>query len=393
MNSGSQTLADARSPTVEPANRPNVPTAFKTASKWMGMLVARMASTLSVLDQPFQEAIDFLKQKTATPTKSWRDVWDGAHSKMFMVAGATSTALVGDIQAEIAKALENGTTLADFRTGFDAIVKKHGWSYNGDRGWRTRTIFETNLRTAYAAGRYAQMTEPDNLATFPYWQYNHSGSLHPRLQHKAWNGLCLAADDPAWDSMYPPNGFGCGCFVTPVSRPGLRRLGKAGPDRAPDLDQLGTDQPLGIDPSFAYNPGKVWLDQTAPGPTPVSANEATVAAFIRSAGRGKWPDGSWTPAGVVDEQVAAQLGVGAGAELRLLAETVRSLDVSSIEANDYAIVPRRLVRGGKVSAKGKGSFVVSKDIDGRSWSADVDVVKDGKRTKLHLGKIRSEVKQ
>ncbi|WP_461522690.1 phage head morphogenesis protein [Rhizobium leguminosarum] len=352
-----------------------------------------MASTISVLDQPFQEAIDFLKQKTATPTKSWRDVWDGAHSKMFMVAGAASNALVEDIQAEIAKALENGTTLADFRTGFDAIVKKHGWAYNGDRGWRTRTIFETNLRTAYAAGRYAQMTEPDNLATFPYWQYHHSGSLHPRLQHKAWDGLCLAADDPAWDSMYPPNGFGCGCFVTPVSRPGLRRLGKAGPDRSPDLDQLGTDQPLGVDPSFAYNPGKSWLDQTAPGPTPVSANEATVAAFIRSAARGKWPDGSWTPAGVVDEQLAGQLGVGTGTELRLLAETVRDLDVSTEEANEYAVVPRRLVRGGKVSTNGKGSYVVTKDVDGRTWSADLDVVKDGKRTKLHLGKLRSEEKR
>lgn len=393
MNSGSQTLADAHSPTVTPASHSNVPTAFKTASKWMGMLVARMASTVSVLDQPFQEAIDFLKQKTAMPTKSWRDVWDGAHSKMFMVAGAASSALVEDIQAEIAKALENGTTLAEFRTGFDDIVKKHGWAYEGDRGWRTRTIFETNLRTAYAAGRYAQMTEPDTLAAFPYWCYHHSGSLHPRLQHKDWDMKCLAADDPAWDYMFPPNGFGCGCFVTPMSRARLRRLGKAGPDSAPDFDQLGTDQPLGIDPSFAYNPGKVWLDQTAPGPTPVSAKEATVAAFIRSAARGKWPDGSWTPAGVPDEQLAAKLGVETGTELRLLAETVRSLDVSSIEANDYAVVPRRLMRGGTVTAKGKGSYVVSKDIDGRTWSADVDVVKDGKRDKLHLGKIRSEAKQ
>jgi hypothetical protein len=390
MNSGSQKLTDACSPTVTPATRQIASKGFKTASKLMGMVVARMASTISALDLPFTEAIDFFRQKTATPTKSWRDVWDGAHSKMFMVAGANSAALVADFQSEIAKALENGTTLADFRKGFDQIVKKHGWSYNGDRGWRTRTIFETNLRTAYAAGRYAQMSEPDTLATFPYWQYNHSGALHPRLQHKAWDGLCLAADDPSWDSMYPPNGFGCGCFVTPVSRQRLRRLGKSAADRAPDLDQLGTDQPLGVDPSFNYNPGKVWLDQTAPGPTPVTASEATVAAFIRSAGRGKWPDGSWTPAGIVDDQLAGQLGLNAGTELRLLADTVRSLDIRSIEANDYATIPRRLVRGGKVAPKGKASYVVSKDIDGRTWSADVDVVKDGKRTKLHLGEIRSE---
>ncbi|WP_375588102.1 phage minor head protein [Hoeflea alexandrii] len=97
-------------------------------------------------------------------------------------------------------------------------MKRHGWSYNGERGWRTQTIFETNLRTAYAAGRYAQMSAPDTLAAFPYWQYNHSGAVHPRVDHKAWDGLCLAADDPFWQTNYPPNGFRCGCFVTPVSR-------------------------------------------------------------------------------------------------------------------------------------------------------------------------------
>ena len=31
-----------------------------------------------------------------------------------------------------------------------------GWA-NGGRNWRTRVIFETNLRTSYAAGRWQQL--------------------------------------------------------------------------------------------------------------------------------------------------------------------------------------------------------------------------------------------
>ncbi|WP_245436735.1 phage minor head protein [Rhizobium chutanense] len=348
-----------------------------------------MASTLSAIDLPFDEAIAFFRQKVSTPTESWRDVWDAAHSKMFMVAGANTTAIVDDFKQAIGKALEQGTTLDDFRKDFDQIVKKHGWSYRGERGWRTKTIFETNLRTAYAAGRYAQMSEPDTLATFPYWQYHHSGAVHPRLQHKNWNGLCLAADDPFWKTAYPPNGFGCGCFVTPVSRPGLRRLGKAGPDRAPDLDQLGTDQPLGVDPSFAYNPGRAWLEQTAPGPKAVSADEANVAAFVFSALRGKWPDGSWTPVGIASKEVATTLEIKAGTEIRLSADTIRSHVKHTIATPAaYGVIPRQLASAGRLVKDANGRWAFVGEYDGQLYQAAVKVVKKADREEIYLVSLR-----
>lgn len=373
---------------IPPATSQNAPTAFKYASIFKSSVVARMTSTISAINLPFDEAIAFLRQKTAVPTKSYRDVWDAAHSKMFMVAGANSQALVDDFQAAIVKAAEQGLSLEDFRADFDDIVKRHGWEYNGTRGWRSRIIFETNLSAAYAAGRYAQMSDPDTIAAFPYWQYNHSGALHPRLQHKAWDGLCLEANDPAWATMYPPNGYRCGCYVTPVSRSGLKRLGKTRPDEAPNLDQLGTDQPLGVDPSFAYNPGAAWLEQTAPGPSPVTADEVQVNRFILSAARGKWPDGSWTPAGVASEAIAADLGVKTGTEIRLLAETVRDLDLDGIDANAYAIVPRRLSRKGKVTSRGNGVYTVSGEHKGNTFSMDVSVIEDEGRQRLHLQALR-----
>lgn len=353
-----------------------------------------MTTTAKALDLPFDEAMGFLRQKTAIPTESWRDVWNAAHSKMFMVAGANSRAIVDDFQASIAKALEQGTTLADFRKDFDQIVKRHGWSYNGERGWRTQTIFETNLRTAYAAGRYAQLSEPDTLATFPYWQYNHSGAVHPRVDHLSWNGLCLAADDPFWDTNYPPNGFRCGCFVTPVSRPGLRRLGKPGPDGSPDLDQLGTDQPRGVDPSFAYNPGKAWLEQTAPGPVAVSADQAQVAAFVNSALKGKWPDGSWTPVAIADEQIAAGLEVKAGTEIRLSADTIRGL-ANQVDATPaaYGTIPRQLVRFGRVVKGEGGQHFITGDIDGQHWRMSLDVIRDGKRTDIRVTSLKRIAKK
>ncbi|MGR8925036.1 phage head morphogenesis protein [Rhizobium leguminosarum] len=360
-------------------------TPLKTSVKAMGA----KGETVSAVNLPFDEAIAFLRQKVSTSTESWRDVWDGAHSKMFMVAGANSKAIVDDFKDAIGKALEQGTTLDDFRKDFDKIVKTHGWSYRGERGWRTKTIFETNLRTAYAAGRYAQMTEPDTLATFPNWQYHHSGAVHPRLQHKAWDGLCLAADDPFWKTAYPPNGFGCGCFVTPVSRSRLRRLGKTGPDRAPDLDQLGTDQPLGVDPSFAYNPGQAWLEKTAPGPKAVSADQANVAAFVSSALRGKWPDGSWTPVATASKKVATTLDVKVGTEVRLSADTIRSHvkhEIASPAA--YGVIPRQLASAGRLVQDANGRWAFVGEYDGQFYQAAVKVVKKGEREEIYLVSLR-----
>lgn len=219
------------------------------------------------LSLPFDEAIEFFRQKLRTPTAHWTDVWQEAHSRAFMVAGAATDALLEDFQDAIAKALADGTTLEAFRADFAAIVEKHGWSYNGSPGWRSRIIYETNLSTAYSAGRHAQLTQPATLEAFPYWQYVHGDSMRPRPQHLAWNGLTLRADDPFWSTHYPPNGWRCSCRVRPISGADLGRMGKAGPDDAPPPEYRDWRNPhtgavhqvpVGIDPGFGYNMGQAW---------------------------------------------------------------------------------------------------------------------------------------
>lgn len=226
-----------------------------------------MATTLSALDLPFDEAIAFLRQKANVTSRDYTDVWGKANAKSFTVAGAGTQALVDDFRSEVAKALETGTSLQEFRKTFDAIVTKHGWDHTGTPGWRSRIIFETNLGMAYSAGRYAQQTETETLAAFPFWQYVHSGALHPRKQHQAWNGTTLRADDPWWKTHYPPNGWRCGCRTRPVSARGLARMGKSGPDTAPLIEMKEYTNrktgevmrvPDGIDPGFDYNVGEEW---------------------------------------------------------------------------------------------------------------------------------------
>ena len=290
-----------------------------------------MTTTASAIGLPFEEAIRFFRDKANVTTKTWTDVYAAAHSRAFMVAGAATDAIVADFRAAVDKAISQGTTLDEFRKDFDTIVERYGWSHTGGRNWRSRVIFDTNLKTAYAAGRYAELTRPETLAAFPFWQYNHSGALHPRLDHLSWDGLTLAAEDPFWKTNYPPNGWGCGCSVIPSSRRDLRRQGKSGPDPSPDLvfraEEVGgrtVRVPTGVDPGFEYNPGMAWQKRTAPGSVTVAAAPGLIARFVQTALRdaGALPAKSWVPVARLPPEVSRSLNVELGSEVRLSVDTI-----------------------------------------------------------------------
>lgn len=223
---------------------------------------------------PFSEQIAFFRRKLNLPTASWTDIVHEQHDHAFVVAGANKLDLVQDFRQAVDAAIANGETLQQFRKRFDEIVARHGWSYNGGRNWRSRVIYETNLRTSYAAGRYAQLQAVKKF--MPFWQYVHSDAVvHPRPMHLAWNGLVLAADDPWWHTHFPPNGWGCQCTVHALDARDLKRIGKDGPDQAPP-DNMQTvtvgingpsprvvETPAGVDPGFGYAPGKSAFDQLA----------------------------------------------------------------------------------------------------------------------------------
>ena len=227
---------------------------------------------------PFREQAEFFRRKVDLPTSGWTDIYTQEHDWAFVVAGANRDAIVSDFRGAVDKAINDGTTLEEFRKDFDAIVAKHGWDYNGGRDWRSRVIYDTNLLTSYAAGRYEQ------LQSAPYWEYEHQDWVeHPRPQHVAWNGLTLAKDDPWWQTHFPPNGWGCHCTVRGRWPRDLERAGKSRPDQAPATEwqertigarsELGPREvrvPAGIDPGFEYAPGATRLRSAVPPERPDS---------------------------------------------------------------------------------------------------------------------------
>lgn len=225
---------------------------------------------------PFKEQIDYFKGKVNLPTRSWTDIYNAEHDYAFVVAGAVKRDLLTDLRGAVEKSIATGTTLEQFRKDFDQVVGKHGWQYQGGRGWRTNVIWETNLRQSYNAGREEQMADPELRKRRPYGLYRHGDSAHPRPMHFSWNGITLPLDDPWWSTHTPQNGWGCKCKKFMLSARDVERQGlKIGP--APEIEWedrvIGKNSPegprtvrvpKGIDPGFEYAPGRSRLSDAVP---------------------------------------------------------------------------------------------------------------------------------
>lgn len=213
----------------------------------------------------FEEAIASLKGKLPEVSLAWDSLAGPVHGTVFTVAGAISTDLVRDLQQALVDAKANGTTITEFRKRFDQAVADSGWTYRGKRGWRTRVIFDTNMRSATMAGRWQQLVA--NADRRPFLQYRTAGDSRVRPQHRQWNGRIYPIADSFWLTHYPPNGWGCRCTVRAFSQADLDSRGLQVSQPMPiktrtvvDRDGLPVDQvPVGIDPGWDHNVGQSWL--------------------------------------------------------------------------------------------------------------------------------------
>lgn len=212
-----------------------------------------------------EEAIAFFRQKLSLPTQTWTDLWQGMHARAFVVAGATKEDLISDFRNAVDKALAEGKSLEWFRGEFDRIVAAHGWDYKGSRNWRSAVIFNTNLRMAYATGKWAQFKRLADRR--PYLRYVAVMDKRTRPLHREWHNVVLPFGHPWWQTHFPPNGWNCRCMVQQLSERDVKRLGLRVWDDPPlspmVIRTIRTPQglvsiqvPKGIDPGFAYNPGE-----------------------------------------------------------------------------------------------------------------------------------------
>jgi len=210
-----------------------------------------------------KEALDYFAQKGLKIGFNYYEVWREEHSAAFTAAKILELDILAALRGTVERAIEDGTTFQQFRKDIEPLLDKSGWSdYHKEtpKKVRLRTIYETNMRVARTCGQWQRIERTKKV--LPYLIYELGPSLRHRAEHEAWAGTTLPVDDPWWDEHVPPSAYGCKCRVRQAGEREVERRGGA-TQRPPSYDVVwelpdGRRElaPVGVHPSFAYNPGK-----------------------------------------------------------------------------------------------------------------------------------------
>jgi SPP1 gp7 family putative phage head morphogenesis protein len=211
---------------------------------------------------PFDEAIDFFKGKIPMSIDEFLDLAKESRVRAFSVSNVTGMGALSDIQSSVARAIEEGLSFGDWKKLIGQTLLGYGI-----KGFRMETIFRSNVQTAYQVGHYQQMHDPDVLKDRPYWKYVAVMDERTRPEHAQWHDTVLPADDPWWNTHYPPNGYNCRCTVVSLSgrevdREGLLVMPSPKIETYEWVDKRTGevhDIPKGIDPGWDVNPGKLGM--------------------------------------------------------------------------------------------------------------------------------------
>ena len=247
-----------------------------------------MSGPVELKALPPKDALDYFRSKGYKKSFDFRDIEPEEHAYSFTVAKAMRTDILQDIRGSIDDALAKGTTFETFKDSLKPTLQEKGWwgvkemvdPATGEKrevklgsSRRLKTIFDTNMRTAYAAGQWQQIQAAKGA--LPYLRYVCMMDGRERPEHRAWHNTVKPVDDPWWNTHYPPCGWGCRCTVQQIGDADLQDLGLKlttfEPDGPPvNVVNRRTGQlmrvPQGIDPSFAYNPGKSRYRALTPPP-------------------------------------------------------------------------------------------------------------------------------
>jgi SPP1 gp7 family putative phage head morphogenesis protein len=167
--------------------------------------------------QRFDEAVNWFQRRIPV-TRAMRDqMQEWAGTRVWWVSGTQHLDVVVTTHAIIANAIEKGTPP-------HLLVKelKHVLPQLSDS--RLATVARTNLHSAFNAGRWQQLNDPDIRELRPFWQFDATDDFRTTDGCRALDGTALPNDDPFWLTNWPPRHFQCRSQVRAIRRKVYERL-------------------------------------------------------------------------------------------------------------------------------------------------------------------------
>ena len=207
-----------------------------------------MTATLTIETFPNEAAADYIRGKAVADPTNFGNLPAQLKQRAFAVAGIEQMDVLKRLRDTIAK-LPEGMSWDEAKRDLASEISP----FTGGDMKVARAKAEMQLRIhgfqAYAVARHQQQMETADI--FPYWKYVTVGDSRVRAAHAALDGKVLRADDPWWQTHYPPWDWGCRCIVEQLDEEDAEAAGISTHAEMPTPQRSGT---------FMFDPTNAAID-------------------------------------------------------------------------------------------------------------------------------------
>ncbi len=175
-----------------------------------------MKFTPEIFNLPFDEAVEFWKDKVKLPKESFEQLADEAKHKAFTVSGIQNINDLESVFNAIERAIKQGKSYGEFRKEMLETFKRNGLNEK-----RLKIVFRQNIQSSFLAGKWKQAL--DTADDFPYLMYSAVNDTRTTPLCRSLNGKVYHINHPFWQKYFPPNHFGCRSSVRAYNKAMLER--------------------------------------------------------------------------------------------------------------------------------------------------------------------------
>lgn len=173
---------------------------------------ADFGGSASIIRYPFlNDALAWLREKQIATADQVKAMAAIDKSSVFTAADVNSLPTLIDLRNEVARSLETGESLYNFR-------KRLGDQLTGTRA-QQETLYRTNTKQAYNAGMEKTLDDPDVGTAFDHVYYAATLDNRTRSSHWMLDGFVCSRKDPAYAVLQRAvNDWNCRCAIIPMNR-------------------------------------------------------------------------------------------------------------------------------------------------------------------------------
>jgi SPP1 gp7 family putative phage head morphogenesis protein len=190
----------------------------------------------------FDEALDWFLGRVLLTREEVDRLSAWARERSFWVTGLANARVLQDVRDEIARSLERGDTLQEFKLGMKDKLRRE-WTLGEDAtSARLEVIYRNAAISSYNRGRHEQMNDPDVRDLRPWRLFDGVADSRQSNICRPLDGTIKRWDDPWWDSHTPQLHHQCRSGVTTLDDEERQELLASGETRD-DGTQVYRDGP------------------------------------------------------------------------------------------------------------------------------------------------------